>query len=1203
VIAFLLALCQEPAAAQGLSPEVVFANEVLFAGDHSAARADLLAAFEADPASPLAALAAHELWELDAWCAERLDARRVHALRMRVPDAEAFRVLWELEDDLVERSWFGSEPLPAPDHRDMDRVENWFVLGPLAPAEGDAPLWAPEAADGPARVWKRTHTTALGRTAEWAPLTTWRGIGSPDSDVFPVSGDVHMLAWVAADVDEATLEVETSRAFEVFWNGELAARELRGGLTHSALRTRVPVRFAKGWNALVLRLEAGEDDDVSVRVLDAQERVLAGAVRSLADLGEAPAKYPRHVAPAARAPQARGADAASGPLAALVEVAEHVIANRPDAALAVEIDVSALPHEHWRAAALRLELRALQNAFHLPNEVARRARVAVEEAVASLSVRVLEADLARVYRLNSEDRPQEAVELAAALAEQFPTAPPIAAAHHAALEELDASGVLADLERARRLERGADVDVLLHFAEDASARRDPEGELDFLRRAARLDGRQAGRVIDVLAQGDWERCAEALAWIARLRSLRGPDWYRGGERTIHTNQGRHDLVEASLREDVARGAQRLWALMALAEHLAEHGEPGEARTLFERVLELDPSHGEARRSLAALGVADPADAFFAAHAPDREAALARARAFEGEASVVLADDTRLTWYRSDGSSRSRVHQITLAVDRTGTERLHEQPLWGEPIAQRVIAPDGTVYEPIVVDDAWVMPTFDPGSLVESVYEFETAPTYGSAPRLGAFMFASFDAPYLESRLVVHVPDGLPGAFVEGQFTGERSVTPVEGGTVHTFVVRDQELLIDEPARPYDDEIVPWVDRGADEQLASLARGMRRDTAYQSDVAADVEAELLALIERVRAENDAQFLAEALHRAVAEHVLDYSSSGDTTDVWTLQRGDPTGLLAALYRLAGVDFEWCVPLPSVAPAVDPNPDDAFLDIGDFGEYGMRLAPRAGEEPQWLLTPSGLRGAPFGRVPAALLGGSVVVLGEDGPRVEALPAFEGAPAADVDIEIRLQPDESAVVRAQIVLSDLQGPLLRQALQDAQPQEREQYFEQLAGGFVTGLDLENVTADRLELLGHDLVLTLEGSIPDFVKGTRAKPNIRIPWQRIQLSGAFGRGDRRWPVALRAREVQHSKLVIVPCDEWSFTVESSRTEVVRDGLVQVLERTLRPDGALVVERRFVLDGLEVPAAEAAALAAELKAIEDLDAARVDLKPIESAGN
>lgn len=1229
MIALLFALFQEPAPADRLSPEVVYAHEALFAGDHAAAREALLTALEADPKSPLAALAVHELAQIDVWCDEPLDAARVHVLRTRVTDAEAFRVLYEIEDDLVERSWFGPQPLRAPDHTELDRIADWFALAPLAPAQAEAPLWAEEAADGPARVWRRAHSPVGGRAVdgpavEWQPLETWRGIGSPDSDVFPVSGAVHVLAWVAADVDEALLEVETTRAFDLFWNGERAARELRAGLTDSAERTRVPVRFAKGWNGLVLRLEAGESDDVSVRVLAADGGVFGGDVRSLGALDEAPAKFPRHVAAAPRATGlfAQGslapADLRPGvvsddePLAPLVHMARALVERRPDVALAIDIDMSALPDDRTRAAALRMRQRALENAFHLPGEVARRARVEVEEAVAGLPVRVLEVDLARVYRLTSEDRPQEAAALAGTLVAQFADAPPLRAAHHAALEELDTSGVLADLERTRLLERRPDVDVLLHFADDARARRDPEGELALLMRAARVDGRVAGRVVDVLAQGDWERCAEALAWIARTRSLRGPTWYRSAERSIHSNSGRHALVEASLREDVARGPQRLWALLALADHLAAHGDAdgdgqggaSEVRALYERVLALDPANARARRSLVALGASDPADVFFAQYAPDREAALARARAFEGAASVALVEDTRLTWYRADGSSRTRVHRIMLAVDRTGTEMLHEQSVAGEPIAQRVIAPDGTVYEPIVVDGSWVMPTLDPGSVVESVFDYETGATFGAAPRLGSFEFASFGAPFLATRRVVFVPDGLAGAFVAQRFDGDHSVVAVAGGEVHTYAAGLREMLIDEPARPYDDELVPWVDRGADEDLADLARGFAQDSAYQSAVAADVEEDLRALLERVRAEVDEQFLAEALHRALSEHVLDFSGSGDTTDVWTMQRGDPTGLLAALYRLADIEFEWCVPLPAVAPDVDPNPDDAFLDLSDFGEFGLRLAPqRAGDEPTWLLTPSGLRGAPFGRVPAQLLGGTVVVLGRDGPRIEALPPFEGEPAADVDIEILLQPDDSATVRARVVLSDLQGPMLRQALHDAQPQEREQYFEQLASGFVTGLDLESVTADRMELLGNDLVLTLEGTIPDFVKGTKTKPNIRAPWQRIQLSGAFGRGDRRWPVALRAREVQHARLVIVPGAQWTVAVEPGRTEVVRDGLVHVLERSIRSDGALVIERRFVLDGLEVPAAEASALAAELKALEDLDAARIDLNPVASGGD
>jgi hypothetical protein len=1199
-LAFATTFVQD--ATPALDTRTLFAHPGLFSGDYAAARADVLAALEAAPDSPLAGVAVAELRAIDALCHDTLEPARLSALRARVDDGAALLGLSRHEIDVGDVRLFWPEPAPRVDTSDRDLVQHWFVLGPCPPLADDAPLWGSAAPDSPAFTWSRELRAHDGGALTWHAVPSEYGAVTPDGYAFPAGGDLFLVAWVAADIDVARVEIETDRALEVYWNGRLVGSERREGLTRSDHTLAVPVRFARGWNALVLRLADGEFESVAARVLELDGSVFRGDVRVLSDLGDAPGRYPS-TAPAPALPACPVAAGAFGPLAAM---ADALLDGRPDRALAVAAEPDEIADEAIEAAWLRLRHRALTAARHLPSEVARRLRLEVEERLAELALDVPEIDAARARRLVSEDRPQDAVAIARALAEAHPRVPRFREDYVAALEALDTSGVMADLERARVLADFPSVDVLLHQAEDARARLDPAGELALLRRAAALDGRQAYRLVDRLTPGSWDQCAEALAFLARLESRDGDvEWIESRERAVWQALERWDLVEQALRADLDEHPHLPQRALALASHLALHGSTSgdsaaaeaEARALCERVLALAPGDTDATDLLVLLGGRDPVLEFFAGTAPDRDAAIARARASSGAESTVLVLDSQQTYIHRDGSSRTRVHRIELARDRTGTELLHEQSVLGEPVLQRVVTEDGSVYEPIVVDGSWVMPTLDPGSLVETVFEYESGGTPGVAPQLGPFAFASFSAPHVASRLVVHVPGGLPGRFETHAFAGTHEERPALGGVVHVFALEDQPMAIDEPVRPRDAELVPWVAFGASAELELLARGMRRAAAWQSDVAAEIEVELAALVERVRADTDAQFLPEALFQALAEHVLDFEGDGDTTDVWTLQRGDPLGLLAALYRLAGIEFEWVVLEPGLAPALLGPRVDPFLDEGDFGAFGLRLAPRhEGEEPTWLVAPPGVRGLPFGRVPAQLAGAAVVVLGDDGARRESLPPLDGRPQSEVELEIQLADDESAAVHMRLVMRDVQGPALRQALRDAEPQERSQYLEQMAGRLVAGLDVERVEVEDLDRLGHDLVVVATGTIRDYVKGSAAKPNVKAPWPPTGLSGAFGRGDRRWPVALRFLQTEVSRVTILPCAGFEIVAEPQRSEVVRPGLEFVLESSRRADGAFVVERRFTLTGLDVPAAEAAALAAELKAVETRDAARLDLR-------
>ena len=99
----------------------------------------------------------------------------------------------------------------------------------------------------------------------------------------------------------------------------------------------------------------------------------------------------------------------------------------------------------------------------------------------------------------------------------------------------------------------------------------------------------------------------------------------------------------------------------------------------------------AREAATALGSDDAAERFFRAFAPDRDEALGAA-AGARDASIAEALDSGMLYLFPDGASHQRFHTITLALDRRGTEILHEEPVQPDTRLARVLKANGTVFE-------------------------------------------------------------------------------------------------------------------------------------------------------------------------------------------------------------------------------------------------------------------------------------------------------------------------------------------------------------------------------------------------------------------------------------------------------------------------------------------------------------------------------
>ncbi|MEM7517817.1 MAG: hypothetical protein AAF368_12955, partial [Planctomycetota bacterium] len=397
---------------------------------------------------------------------------------------------------------------------------------------------------------------------------------------------------------------------------------------------------------------------------------------------------------------------------------------------------------------------------------------------------------------------------------------------------------------------------------------------------------------------------------------------------------------------------------------------------LRQYVERHPRAEYMRDALARIGVPDEAEEFFEAFRADRDAALARRDEAPQDASTALLLDAGLVYFHPDGGTHSRFHQLEIALDRTGTEQLHEHDKAGYTRVAQVINSEGQIFEPIEVDGTWVMPSLDGGDVVEFEWDTYAQGEEGDAPELG-FFFAGFDKPYMHSSLAVYVPDGTPGEFkafqlAQNDVSWERQ--PWKNGTVHLFKAKHQERREPERGMPTPQETLPWVQYGSHETDANAIALWREQFAQNSTVAADLEAELRStLIERGILDLPGSVAkAEGIWKLVYERILDWSSDGDTTDVWTLRRGDPLGLIGALLRIAEIPFDWGILYPATRPELNTSPVDDFMTLGDWEMPMIRLAPETeGAAPTYVSTL--VRGMKFGELQEPVEGAKMWILSD--------------------------------------------------------------------------------------------------------------------------------------------------------------------------------------------------------------------------------------
>lgn len=489
------------------------------------------------------------------------------------------------------------------------------------------------------------------------------------------------------------------------------------------------------------------------------------------------------------------------------------------------------------------------------------------------------------------------------------------------------------------------------------------------------------------------------------------------------------------------------ALNRLAETLYASGDDAGALEAWRRSLAQNPDPPEVRRILLHLAPDswDPFEEF----AMDPMAVIRDgpgAREFPEAASVLLLDQT-VVRIRPDGAVEREIHQIYRILDRRGIESLSRVDLLEDVIEARTILPDGTILEPISVEDGrCTMPGLAPGVAVEMKHRTVDSPPAGDPFELGAFFFQDpdFESPFHMSRYVVVVPEGFDVQIRPRHFSAPPEILARGHERVHVFVMKDTPRVEVETFMPGYREIIPHVvvaNPDSHVRINHLYRGYAIFATAPTPAVYRTAAEVRNALPAEQRDDAA--VARALHDFVRTTIT--TERGEVPPEATLieRVGDRLRLYMSLLRAADIPFSFC--RTAVRPDLAEPADLELVRADRFDIPIVRVEPRGGA-PVFAMFTS--RYMSFGRLPHLLSGSPVFVTGPAGGRIETLPASdpEDELSEDVAVEMDLEADGTAVARCAITAHGTEAALLKDALARGNRDLERRLFSQAAASIFAG-------------------------------------------------------------------------------------------------------------------------------------------------------------
>ena len=1067
-------------------------------------------------------------------------------------------------------------------------IRDWLVCGPFGFTERAIHdrAFGPEKVQGAPRLFvEEPFEGRCGkvyfRKVTIGPLATHV---RPFERIWPQCGAAYALAQLRAPRGtEASLAIACAGSFKAWWNGRLVA-DFDRGEAYLPWEADCRLVFGEGWNRLLVKV-AGQGSSFSARIVASDgsgpvaglEVSSAGRIEDLGEGGEI------------RAPKAP-----AEPASALERAARaFVLSERGLVPHSLPELRAAREAEPGSAHLCALEARVVETAAHLPESRRRNEARRLLDAALERDPKFVPA-LARKARFLVEDgKPAEAVRALRALAGEHPG---FAEAHRSAAFIAREQGwdaeALDEIEAFRKLcPRSPETDLFLasFYAEKGNAAR----ALEHFRAALALD-RSATWVEEriarlVLERGDLDE-AEKLRRALAERYPCEPGRLDGLAEIL---RARGDLEgSAALFERAAamRGGEPGRYVRA-ADCLLERGDRKGALRLYDLALASAPGDLQVRRVSARLRGEE--DDFSKPFEVDLLPDLARSPSLEKypKASTICLLDQTVSRIFRDGSEVQVVHQAFKILDQHGVERYHSIHLPGEILELRTIAKDGTIYEPVLTEQASeiLMPHLGPGAVIEYRYRHARA-----SPRFqydsGTFYFSDpdFSEPFVTSRYVVIADKGIDLVQVRRNDPGEPHVEDRGETVLMRWEVTDSDRIDTEPFMPEKDEIVPnvaLVERRSWDDVRELLRerfcGRTRLTPELRSKAAEVAGALRGDAAKAR----------ALYDFVMDHVRSEAGPGEASEIFSERAGSRTILLKALLDSERVPsrFAACSFNPRLGPEQIWNPPRPEL----FGASALVVEPRDGS-PVWVV--EGGRFLPYGLVPQYLQGATALLLSARGGEFRIVPE---APAENGALETRLEirlAGRGAIVRGWTTVKDAGAYSFKERVATVPRAQLQSLVESQINQVFLGARLKSFDFPDADRPGVPFSLTFEAEVPRHVQLRDGVPTLATGLEPLELTKTFGGEPRReHPMVVRLERVRRD-LVEIDVGP-GYEVESVPPNLLLKEKLGAYSLMFELEGGTIrIVRSFVLTPSRIEREEYPALLRSLNEVDVAEAKRIKLR-------
>lgn len=1023
----------------------------------------------------------------------------------------------------------------------------------------------------------------------------------PLEHVHPDSGIVYLLAQVRSDEERvASLHRGSSEGLRVWVNGTLVATDdpSRAFLEN---RRATAVRLAKGWNRVLvkargsfwLRLADVDGSPFPRGALTEETEAVLDPLGAFPDPLSAAAAVPSAlerwtawVEELERSSSAEpGAEAGGSPIVdALLGLAilQDLYAREDLAVRSVEDAAARAPEDPF----VRFrEGEILRGAGHYPPNVSKnRAQQAYESVLAG------DPDFVPAYGpladfLLRDERYLPAIAKVREGLARAPRSLPLLLQRKTIYErqrwETQAMDVVREIERIAPRSAVPPSFWGEHYRRLGNS----EKALEAFQTAFQRDRRQVW-YLDAIFSLQRERgdLAAAEAAIRQAVALE-PDRPQLRSRLLRflADAGRLDEALELARAEEARRPYEPEAAEAVGELLLRLGDAEGSRAAYARALALEPGDLALRRYMESLREAEAGgrrlarDAFWAPYDERLEDWMAAVPA-EGplveKAASILVLDISVVRFERDGSSAEFVRQAYKLLSEESKEDLARASVGDEVLELRTISPSGEVLEPVPAEGkrSFVMPGLVPGAFLEYAYRDERPAARGRPvdPRRFYFQDARSKSPFLLSRYVLILPEGLDLAFVETKIASGTPPggTPIPflakvrkrvertpaGETVIIYETRDAPRLEPEPLMPAADEYIPnvqvlgkrtWSDI-ADEIGESYRRSARL-TPELKDKAREIAGSLEDPLER----------AKAIYGHVNDLVANESGPREALGVLLERAGNRTVLFKALLDAAGVPSAWAYlrPREEMLPKMDWSAParDAFT-------YPYLRIAIEGREPLYVSLAQ--RRTPFGRLPEQLEGGKALLFEPVPGSIVPVPA--GSPdrsATGTEGTVELETGLAARVDLRLVSRAFAAFAQKDALRTLPPFQKDLAVRGIANRLFPGAAVEKAELQGLEDPDEPFVVAIVAKAPRALERRGDEALFKPVLQPAQMVRSFCGAPRRdHPLHLRSQVALRDAVRVRPDAARAIAVVPADTTLASPLGTYAL--SFRRDGADVEVRR-----------------------------------------